>query len=174
MGRDHHSCRSLFHLSNGILASRISVAFILSGLQRHLILAAVRHEADAHNTKDHHSPSGRMGLKAKRKESTNEDHNASVALRFPGAMQLMQAMIAGASNMVRPSFFLSSGWPTNCRNQSTVMRTSRRGVCMPSSNREQAQLLAGLALSTEPAFFMASDRFALEFPRNIAAVVKRG
>jgi hypothetical protein len=35
--------------------------------------------------------------------------NASVALKLPGAMQLMQVpVIAGASYMVRPSFCLSS------------------------------------------------------------------
>jgi len=37
---------------------------------------------------------------------------ASVALKLPGAMQLMHVpMIAGASNMVRPSFCLCSRWP---------------------------------------------------------------
>jgi hypothetical protein len=51
---------------------------------------------------------------------------ASVALKLPGAMQLMQVpMIAGASNMVRPFLLLSSRWPTIRESQSTIFSRAR-------------------------------------------------
>jgi hypothetical protein len=51
---------------------------------------------------------------------------ANVALKLPGAMQLMQLpMIVGASNMMRLSFCLSSKWAAKRRSQSTILHPGK-------------------------------------------------